>query len=99
MKVMSNEEIRQMLWNAFHEGRVRGKWETTGYLQQYGLADKEPPTFDEWFEDNYGDIIGEGTESSVSEKEEVEILDGLGNVISRHDFEISPSDCESRRHS
>lgn len=53
MRIMSNDEIRQMLCNAFHEGRVRGKWEVSNDNSRLLLPSRQPPTFDEWYEAKY----------------------------------------------
>jgi hypothetical protein len=53
MRIMSNQEIRRMLEMAFHEGRVRGKWESSPPFNEFGGYDREPLTFDEWYRKNY----------------------------------------------
>lgn len=51
----ASQEFRQAMHNA--------------YINGYGDAcDRAPMRFDRWFDKNYGDIIGIGTEAPASEK-------------------------------
>lgn len=86
---MVTDAFRQALEKAFGAGVV---FVTTDI---YPYADgSKAPDFDDWFEGQYGAILVEGEKSpaseKMSEKDELEILDGLGNLISRHEFEIPP---------
>ena len=85
--VIDSEKMREFLESAWWSGYDCSEHGTDEF-------------FNDWYLDNYDDIIEAGTEAPASEKmsekkeidpyDYLELRDGLGNLISRHKIEISP---------